>query len=128
MKVKEMMTKKPIKVGAKRTIHEAVHIMAEKKLGSLMVYEGDEIVGILEEADIIRNVLGNDLNPDMTKVEKVMSVPFIIDGERSDDQASEMMKQHQVRHLAVSTNSKIVGIVSMLDLIRPVYSGRSFWT
>lgn len=56
-----------------------------------------------------------------------MSVPFIIDEEKPDDEASDMMNRHHVRHLAVSSNSTIAGIISMLDLIRPVYSGKSFW-
>ena len=62
----------------------------------------------------------------MTMMKKVMSVPFIIDGEISHDVAGEMMKQNQVSHLAVSTKSKILGIVSIFELIRPVYSDKSF--
>ena len=127
VKVKEMMTRNPVKIAADKTVREAINLMSNMALGSLMVYKEGEIIGILEEADIIRNVLGKDLNPYNTKVEQVMSVPFIIDEEKTDDEASEMMKEHHVRHLAVSTGSKISGILSMLDLLRPVYSGKSFW-
>ena len=128
IKVKDIMTKNPVMVPGEKTVREAIHIMAEKKLGSLMVYKGDKVVGLLEEADLIRNVLEKDLNLYVITVEEIMSVPFIINGEKSDNEASDLMKQHHVRHLAVSENSKITGIVSMLDLIRPVYSGKSFWT
>ena len=128
VKVKQIMTKNPVKVDAQKTVREAVNIMTEKKLGSLLVCKGNEIVGILEESDIIRNVLEKDLNPYVVKVEAVMSVPFVIDEEKTDDEASDMMFQRKVRHLAVSVDSKIGGIVSMQDLIRPVYTGRSFWT
>ncbi|MHB8481191.1 MAG: CBS domain-containing protein [Nitrospiria bacterium] len=127
VKVKEIMTRNPVKIEADKTVCEASNLMAKTKLGSLMVCKGEEVIGILEEADIIRNVLAKDLNPDETKVKDVMSVPFIIDEERSDDEASDMMNQNHVRHLAVSSNSQIAGIISMLDLIRPVYSGKSFW-
>lgn len=127
VKVKDIMTRNPVKIEAGKTVREAIHLMTETKLGSLMVCKGGEVVGILEESDIVRNVLEKDLNPYVTKVEKVMSIPFIIDEEKSDDEASDMMNQHHVRHLAVSSNSKIAGIISMLDLIRPVYSGKSFW-
>ena len=127
VKVKDIMTINPVKIEADKTVREASKLMAQMKLGSLMVCKGGEVIGILEEADIIRNVLAKDLNSYVTKVEKVMSVPFIIDEEKYDDEASDMMNQHHVRHLAVSSNSKIAGIISMLDLIRPVYSGKSFW-
>lgn len=127
VKVKEIMTRNPVTIEGDKTVREATSLMAQTKLGSLMVCKGEEIIGILEEADIIRNVLAKDLNPHIAKVTDVMSVPFIIDEERSDDEASDMMSLHHVRHLAVSSNSKIAGIISMLDLIRPVYLGKSFW-
>ena len=127
VKVKEIMTRNPLKIEAEKTVHEASTLMARTKLGSLLVCKEGEIIGILEEADIIRNVLGKDLNPDITKVKAVMSIPFIIDEERSDDEASDMMSHNHVRHLAVSSKSKIAGIISMFDLIRPVYLGKTFW-
>ncbi|MBI1823823.1 MAG: CBS domain-containing protein [Nitrospirae bacterium] len=127
MKLKEIMTTNPVKIEADKTVRDASILMAQVKLGSLLVCKRGEVIGILEESDIIRNVLAEDLNPYVTRVEKVMSIPFIIDEERSDNEASDMMNQHNVRHLAVSSNSTISGIVSMLDLIRPIYLGKSFW-
>ena len=121
------MTRNPVKIEADKTVREASALMAKLKLGSLMVCKGNDVIGLLEEADIIRNVLGKDLNPDITEVKDVMFIPFIIDEERPDDEASDMISQNHVRHLAVSSNSQIAGIVSMLDLIRPVYLGKSFW-
>jgi CBS domain-containing protein len=130
VKLKQIMTKDPVRIEAGKTIREAVTLMVERKLGSVMVYQekNGEIIGILEESDVVRNVLAKDLNPYVVKVEEVMSIPFVIDEEKNDDEASELMSQKKVRHLAVASHSKIVGIVSMQDLIRPVYSGRSFWT
>jgi CBS domain-containing protein len=128
VKVKEIMTKNPVKVDANKTVREAINIMSEKKIGSLLVYKDHEIVGILEENDIIKNVLVKDLNPYIVKVESVMSVPFVIHEEKGDNEASDLMFQHKVRHLAVSCNGKIGGVVSMQDLLRPVYTGRSLWT
>ena len=130
VKLKQIMTKNPVKIDSGKTIREAVNLMVEKKLGSVMVCreKNGEIVGILEESDVVRNVLAKDLNPYVVKVEDVMSIPFVIDEEKNDDEASDLMSQKKVRHLAVSSHSRIVGIVSMQDLIKPVYSGKSFWT
>ena len=127
VKVKEIMSKHPVEIHAGKTIREAVSIMTEKKLGSLLVTRNSKIVGLIEEGDIIRKVMANDLNPYVAKVESGMSVPLMIDQENTDDEASEMMRKEGGRHLAVSDGSQIIGIVSMQDLIRPVYAGKSFW-
>jgi CBS domain-containing protein len=128
VKVKDIMTKNPVIIEANKTVREAINILSEKRIGSLMVCKGDDIVGLLEEGDVVRNALAKDLNFYVTKVEEVMSAPFIINEDQSDNDASDMMLEHHVRHLAVSENSKIIGIVSMYDLLRPIYTGKSFWT
>ena len=126
-KVKEIMTTNPVRVEASQTVREAVKIMTEKKIGSIVVYKGDEIVGILEEGDIVKNVLCQDLNPYVTKVEDVMSILHTINEDKMDDEASQMMMEHRVRHITVSENSKVVGVISMFDLMRPIYTGKTFW-
>jgi CBS domain-containing protein len=126
-KVKEIMTTNPVRVEASQTVREAVKIMTEKKIGSIVVYKGDEIVGILEEGDIVKNVLCKDLNPYVTKVEDVMSILHTINEDKMDDEASQMMMEHRVRHITVSENSKVVGVISMFDLMRPIYTGKTFW-
>ncbi|MBI3352650.1 MAG: CBS domain-containing protein [Nitrospirae bacterium] len=128
VKVKEMMTKNLVIVDADTVVREAIRTMTEKKLGSVLVRKGKEIVGILEESDIIKNVLARDINPYVIKVETVMSIPFVIGEENTDNEASDTMVQQKVRRLVVSDGEKIVGILSMQDLLRPVYAGKSFWT
>lgn len=125
-KVKEIMTTNPVKVEASQTVREAVKIMTEKKIGSIVVYRRGEIVGILEEGDILKNVLCKDLNPYVTKVEDVMSTLHTINEDKMDDEASQMMIEHSVRHITVSENSKVVGVISMFDLMRPIYSRKGF--
>jgi CBS domain-containing protein len=128
IKVKDIMTKNPVEVEAGKTVREAVQMMTEKSLGSLLVRKGREIVGILEESDILKKVLAKDLNPYVATAESVMSIPFVIDGEISDNEASDIMNQNKIRHLVVSDGSAIIGILSMQDLLRPVYAGKTFWT
>jgi CBS domain-containing protein len=128
VKVKEIMTKNLVIVEANTVVREAIQVMSEKKVGSVLVRKGKDIIGILEDSDIVKNILAKDLNLYMVKVEAVMSIPFVIDEDRTDNDASDMMCQNKVRHLAVSDGKKIVGILSMADLIRPVYAGKSFWT
>jgi CBS domain-containing protein len=128
LKVRDIMTTNPLRIEADQTVRDAIRLMTEKKIGSLIVFKGNEIIGILEEGDIVRNVLDKDLNPYVTRVEEVMSEPLIISEDCSDDEVSDLMVQHRVRHVAVSSNSHIIGIGSRYDLMRPIYTGRSFWT
>jgi CBS domain-containing protein len=127
VKIKEIMTRRIVEIDADRTVREAVQIMTERKLGSLLVRKGSEIIGILEESDIMKNLLAKDLNAYVVKVETVMSIPFVISEDKSDNEASDLMVKQNVRRLVVSDGSKIVGLVSMQDLMRPVYAGRSIW-
>jgi CBS domain-containing protein len=128
IKVKEIMTKNLVVVDANSVVREAIQIMSERKLGSVLVRKGKEIVGIVEDSDIVKNILAKDLNLYVVKVESVMSIPFVIEEDRTDNDASDMMYQKKVRHLVVSNGKEIVGILSMVDLLRPVYAGKSFWT
>jgi signal-transduction protein with cAMP-binding, CBS, and nucleotidyltransferase domain len=47
--------------------------------------------------------------------------------DKMDDEGSEMMMEHHVRHISVSENSKVVGVISMFDLMRPIYTKKIFW-
>lgn len=122
------MSKNLMKVEGTLTIRKAVDIMLEKNIGSLIVCNDGDIIGILEERDIIKKVLGRDLNIYVTRVSEVMSVPLLIDSEETDDDASEMMNQNKVRHLAVSEDSRIIGIISVADIARPIYGGKFLWS
>jgi len=122
------MSKNLVVINADKTVREAVQMMADRNLGSLLVRKDGQIVGILEESDIIKNLLSKDLNAYVVKVETVMSVPYVIGEDMSDNDASDLMVKQNVRRLIVSDGYAIVGIISMKDLVRPVYSGRSFWS
>lgn len=128
LKVKHIMSKNLMKVDGTLTIRKAVDIMTANNIGSLIVCNDGDIIGILEERDIIKKVLGRDLNIYVTRVSEVMSVPLLIDSEETDDDASEMMNQNKVRHLAVSEDSRIIGIVSVADIARPIYGGKFLWS
>jgi CBS domain-containing protein len=127
IKIKEIMTRNIVVVDANSAVREAVQIMSENKLGSVLVRKGKEIVGILEESDILKNVVDKDLNLYRVKAETVMSIPFVIDEERTDKDAIDMMCQNKVRHMVVSDGKMVVGILSMANLFRPVYAGGLFW-
>lgn len=99
----------------------AAQQMQEKRIGSLLVVETGEIVGIVTESDLVRKGLASNVDPGSTRVGAVMSHPLIgIDINRTIRDASALMADQRVRHLAVMEHHKIVGVLSIRDLVKMV--------
>lgn len=99
----------------------AAQRMREKRLGSLLAMEAGELVGIVTESDVVRKVLAPNQDAGKTRVSTVMSSPLLsIDVNRTIRDASAVMAERGVRHLAVSDNGKIVGVLSIRDLVKMV--------
>lgn len=96
---------------------EAMVIMLENKVGALLIKENEEWVGIFTKADWMRKVVRGDGNVNSEKVSSVMTKP-IVTVERSESlaKASLLMEEHRIRHIAVTENGKIIGILSAKDL------------
>jgi signal-transduction protein with cAMP-binding, CBS, and nucleotidyltransferase domain len=122
--VKQIMTVRVLKVRTGTPVQKAAEVMRKNAVGSLVVWDGRQIIGILTEGDITRRVVARGLNPTTTGVETVMTTPFlVIESNRSTMNANDIMEQEGVRHLGVIENGKIVGILSVRDLLRHVYGG-----
>lgn len=120
--VDRLMTRRVVSVAAGSSAIDAAKLMTNHKIGSVFVREQDRIVGIVTEPDIIRKVVGVDGVPYGIPVEDIMSSPVIgIDGSRSVTDAADLMERHGLRHLAILKDNSIVGILSVRDLLRPVY-------
>lgn len=103
------------------SILAAAQHMREKRIGSLLTIEAGEIVGIVTESDLVRKGLAASLNAGRTRVSAVMSSPLIgIDINRTIRDASQLMAEQGVRHLAVRETHKIVGVLSIRDLVKMV--------
>ncbi|MDW7648411.1 MAG: CBS domain-containing protein [Nitrospiraceae bacterium] len=120
--VDRLMTRRVVSVAAGSSAIDAAKLMTNHKIGSVFVREQDRIVGIVTEPDIIRKVVAVDGVPYGIPVEDIMSSPVIgIDGRRSVTDAADLMERHGLRHLAILKDNSIVGILSVRDLLRPVY-------
>lgn len=96
--------------------------MTEKNVGSLLVKQDDNYVGILTDTDIVKKVLAKDLDPKKTTVEEIMSYPISsLDEETPLEKAQEMMGEHQIRHLLVTRDGKPIGVISVRSLLNAVY-------
>lgn len=98
---------------------EAARQMSAAKVGALLVRDQDHNLGIVSESDLVRKVLAESLGPAQTLVRSVMSAPLVtIDSAASAHDASDLMAEAGVRHLAVVEGGEVVGILSVRDLLR----------
>jgi CBS domain-containing protein len=101
------------------TVYEAAKLMAEKKIGAVPVLEGERVVGIFSERDIMNRVVARNLNPQKTTVEHVMTKELVV-GEPDEEieQVLSRMKQANIRHLPIIEAGKLIGIISFRDLLQ----------
>jgi len=122
VKVKEVMANSVFTVSKQTKIKETADLMKKNGVGSLLVKDQDDIVGIITETDIVHKIVAKGLSPQITGVDAVMSYPLqTIDAESGIEAAGEQMAENGIRHLAVTENGRVVGVISMRDLLRPFF-------
>ena len=100
---------------------EAVKLMVDKKIGSVLVKDGDEFVGIMTERDILSRVVAEQRDYNETAVEEVMSSPLVtIPSTASLGQATDVMTLNGVRRLVVREGEEVIGVVSQRDLVNAI--------
>jgi len=121
VRVEQLMTRELAYIEATKTVSAAAHMMRIRKIGSLLVKRGEELVGIVTESDIVRKVVAFHLQPEFIHVEHIMSSPIIsIDESESIFEAAGIMRAAHTRHLVVGNESHVFGILSVRDLLAPV--------
>lgn len=116
--VSQIVNKRPKSIGPKTSIAGAAKAMRQARIGSLLVKKGKQLVGIVTDTDIVRRAVASGKPLGKLTVEKIMTVPICtIEGSQSVDDAQDMMGDLGVRHLGVTQDGAIVGIVSVRDLL-----------
>jgi CBS domain-containing protein len=101
------------------TIRVASRYMSEKRVGAVVVIEGNRLVGVLSERDIMGRVVARGLDPDQARVGEVMTRDIVVaKPEDSHDDGLRKMKQAGCRHLPVVEGDRYVGMVSLRDLLQ----------
>jgi CBS domain-containing protein len=96
----------------------AARIMRDRGIGSLFVTNGKEIVGILTDTDMVRRVVAAGVDTHKTTVEQIMSAPILtIEEGKTLLDANDLMAQTHLRHLGVTKDGKLVGMISVRDLV-----------
>ena len=113
-----LMNRNIQRIDPQTSVQEAALRMKEKKVGSLLVEKGGQYIGIITETDIVRKAVALGLDLKKAIVETMMSSPVItLDQQRTPRDAHDLMGESGVRHLGVTQNGKIVGIVSVRDIL-----------
>jgi CBS domain-containing protein len=100
---------------------EAIRLMAEHHIGALLVLENDELAGIVSERDYARKVILKGRSSADTPVAHVMSSPVItVSLSNSVQECMQLMTARRVRHLPVVEGKKVIGMVSIGDLVKAV--------
>ena len=109
------------------TIFNALKLMAEKKIGAILVIEKGEIVGIMSERDYARKVVLEGKSSKDSKVSDIMSNKVIYVGtDTMVEECMALMIEKRIRHLPVLENNELMGIISIGDVVKAVIDEKEF--
>jgi len=116
VRVSEIMTNAAVIDQPDDTLAEAARKMWEQQTGSLLVMDGDDLVGIVTERDVLKAV-ATGMAVDDTRISQVMSKDLVTVGPGTSlREAAKVMAERWIRHLPVLDNGKLVGVISQRDL------------
>jgi len=108
-----------IRIDGDATVFDAVKVMVEANVGALLVSDGDETVGIFTERDYLRRIAVEGRRSRTTLVRDVMSAPVIcVTPETSLDECMALMSDRRIRHAPVIDGGRLVGMISIGDLVK----------
>jgi CBS domain-containing protein len=103
------------------TVFEAIWLMADEKIGSLLVMEGEKLLGIITERDYARKVIIEGKSSRELPVKEIMSTKIVVvKPENTMEECLALMTEKRIRHLPVVEHDKVVGIISIGDAVKAV--------
>jgi CBS domain-containing protein len=113
-------------ISPEATVFDAVKMMADKNVGALLVTEGDKLVGIISERDYTRKVALKGKSSKETAVREILSGRVIhATPANTVEECMRLMTDHRIRHLPVLEEGRIVGVVSIGDLVNWIISAQT---
>jgi CBS domain-containing protein len=108
------------------TVYDAIALMAEKGIGAVLINSEDRLVGIVSERDYARKVILQGRSSKDTRAEEIMTRDLVtVSAEDTVDECLRIMTHHRIRHLPVLSRGKLVGIVSIGDLVKAIIADQA---
>jgi len=115
------------KISPEASVYEALEMMAEKNVGSLVVLDGEKLSGILSERDYARKVILQNKASTKIPVREIMSTTvYCVAPDSTIEQCMALMTEKRIRHLPVLKGDELVGIVSIGDVVKAIMSTQEF--
>ena len=114
-------------IAPEASVFDAMRLMADKNIGALLVMEADEVAGIITERDYARKVVLMSRSSKETAVREIMTsaVMYVRPGQTSDE-CMMLMTENRLRHLPVMDDGRLIGLISIGDLVKATISEQQF--
>ena len=117
--ISEKKFKEIISIAPNRPVIDALIILAEYKIGALIVMNLDKMVGIFSERDYAREIILKGKSSKITTIEEVMTKKVLVGyGKDTFEKAMTIMTENHIRHLPIMDNDKVIGILSLADVAK----------
>lgn len=119
--VQSIIERKPLRVinvGSDATVLDAAKMMNEYHIGALVVTQGERVVGIFTERDVLNRVVACGVDPATTQVKEVMTAPVAVCApDTTVSECRAVMRHRRIRHLPVVEHERLVGMISIGDIV-----------
>ena len=118
-RIRDVMTSNPAAAEPSTTVLDAAKVMAAEDVGPVPIVEGERLVGVVTDRDLVVRVLAEGRDPSSTTIGEIASSDLVTVQPDSDlSEAVQLMSRHQIRRLMVVENGRLVGIVAQADVAR----------
>jgi len=128
--VAELLRAKParvVKVRPEQSVLEAIKVLAQEDIGAAIVMTGDRLAGIFSERDYTRKVILKGRASDSTRVEEIMTPNVVVVSPRTRTRdCMALMTEKNIRHLPVVDQGRVVGMVSIRDIVSDIIADQDF--
>jgi CBS domain-containing protein len=129
--VAELLRTKPaarvVSVQPEQSVLEAIKVLASENIGAAIVMSGDRLAGIFSERDYTRKVILMGRSSDATRVEEIMTANVVVVSPRTKTrECMSLMTEKKIRHLPVLDGGRVVGMVSIRDIVGDIIADQDF--
>jgi CBS domain-containing protein len=116
--VRDVMNSPLVSGSMEDTVAALAKKMVEFRVGSVVIIDGEKVEGVVTDGDMVKKVVARDLQPSTTRAKDIMSTPlYTIDASKEVTEAARMMRKLGIKRLGVVHKGKVVGIISMSDVL-----------